>query len=212
MSWSHCFAAGLWLVTLGAPAWAQYKVVLPDGSVTYTDRPPTSTAARITPMRGGKVPAEAQPSGLPLELRLAAQRYPVTLYSAPACTTCDNARRMLQLRGIPYAERRVLNDDDITALERLVGGRTVPSLSIGAQALRGFADADWHEFLDAAGYPRDSKLPRGWKQAEVTPLAERVAPAAAPAPASATAPPRTGVAPTQQTAAPSSPPTGTIRF
>jgi hypothetical protein len=63
-----------------------------------------------------------------------------------------------------------------------VGGRTVPSLTIGAQPLRGFNDSDWAGFLDAAGYPKESKLPRNWPVPVATPLVERAA-AATPAPA-----------------------------
>ncbi|HEY9238447.1 MAG TPA: DUF4124 domain-containing protein, partial [Burkholderiaceae bacterium] len=32
----------------GTPAHAQYKVVGPDGKVTYTDRPPTASGGRVT--------------------------------------------------------------------------------------------------------------------------------------------------------------------
>ncbi len=198
---------GLALVVL-PPAHAQYKVVQPDGTVTYTDRPPTASNARITPLRSGKPPVDAPASGLPPELRLTAQRHPVTLYTAADCPPCDAARRLLQQRGVPYAEKRVASDDDIQALERLVGSRVVPSVTIGAQPLRGFAESDWTDFLDSAGYPRESKLPRGWKQAEVTPLTERIAPrptAAAPAP-------RANATPAEAPATPPPPPSGTIRF
>ena len=34
---------------------------------------------------------------------------------------------------------------------RLSGGRMVPALTIGAQALRGFSQQDWSSYLDAAG-------------------------------------------------------------
>lgn len=208
MSWSIRLTGclGLLAAALCAPAVAQYKVVQPDGSVTYTDRPPASAAARITALRSGKLPADAPPSGLPNELRVVAQRYPVTLYTSTSCAPCDSARSLLQQRGIPYAEKRVLSDEDILALERLVGGRTVPSLNIGAQPLRGFSETEWTEFLDAAGYPRESRLPRGWKLAEVTTLTERV-PAPAPAGRPTAAP-----APTAPTALPSTPAPGSIRF
>jgi hypothetical protein len=51
-------------------------------------------------------------------------------------------------------------------------------LMIGTQALRGFADADWHSYLDAAGYPRESRLPRNYQQPAATPLVQRQAEAA----------------------------------
>jgi glutaredoxin len=188
-------ATGLALaLVLAAPlAHAQYKVVHPDGSVSYTDRPPVTSNVRVTPMSRPGTRALASPeTNLPAELRSAVSRHPVTLYTSAECGPCDTGRRLLQQRGVPYTERRVLNEDDAAALERLLGGRTVPSLTIGAQPLRGFSEADWSAFLDAAGYPRENRLPRGWQQAEATPLAERSAPVApapaAPAPAPAPAP------------------------
>jgi glutaredoxin len=168
------------------PVCAQYKVVMPDGRVVYTDRPPADSTSRVTnvgPSTAAPSGTRAAPAsgtsplaaGLPTELRSVVQRYPVTLYTTPDCPPCDNARRLLQQRGIPYAERRVASEDDALALERLLGARTLPSLSIGPQPLRGFAEADWINFLETAGYPRESRLPKGWKAAEATPLVERVA-------------------------------------
>ena len=188
-------SAGLMLLFVAstAAAQAQYKVVNADGSVTYTDRPSSSGNARITALgRGGPRDAPVPEIGLPQELRNAVQRYPVTLYTSADCPPCDAGRRLLQLRGVPYNERRISTEEDALALERLVGGRMVPSLSIGAQPLRGLSENDWSAYLDVAGYPRESRLPRGWPIAEATPLVQRAAPVVrAPAPvpeARATAP------------------------
>ena len=176
-------------------------MVQPDGTVTYTDRPPSDNQpVRVTPLSRSGTPKAAE-SGLPLELRQAAARHPVTLYTTDECTPCDNGRKLLQQRGVPYAEKRIVTDEDTAALERLVGGRSVPALTIGAQPLRGFSATDWGAFLDAAGYPRTSKLPRDWPVPAVTPLTERAAvqpAAAAPSPAPAAAPaaepqPSTGI-------------------
>ncbi len=156
------------------PAWAQYKVVQPDGSITYTDRPPSATTARITSMGKGSTPTGQPDVAFPLDLRQAAQRYPVVLYTSADCTPCDNGRRLLAQRGVPYTERRIVSEEDALMLERLSGGRTVPSLTIGAQPMRGLSETDWTAYLDAAGYPRESRLPRGWQAAPASPLAERV--------------------------------------
>ena len=209
-----CGASLMFLLSLMTTlAQAQYKVVLPDGSVTYTDRPPVASNARITSMarsgsRGGPVEI-----GLPAELRSAAQRYPVTLYTSTDCTPCDTGRRLLQQRGVPYNERRITTEDDAAALERLVGGRTVPALTIGAQPLRGLSESDWSAYLDVAGYPRENKLPRGWQPPEPTALVERNTPAArasVPTPAPTPAP---SPAPEPRAAEPAEPPpSGTIRF
>jgi len=169
----------LTLVVLAGAAAAQYKVVAPDGSVTYTDRPPADTGVRVTPI-GRTAPPQPADAGLPIELRQAAQRYPVTLYTSADCTPCDSGRRLLQQRGVPYSEKRVSTEEDAAALDRAVGGRSVPAVTIGAQPLRGFAEADWMSYLDAAGYPRESKLPRNWPVPVATPLVERAAPSVAP--------------------------------
>ena len=188
-------------------ATAQYKLVGPDGSVTYTDRPPLTANVKVTSMSrsGARAPSAAEAT-LPTELRTAVQRHPVTLYSGNECVPCDTGRKLLQLRGVPYSERRVISEDDAAAMERLVGGRTLPALTIGAQPLRGLSETDWNAYLDVAGYPRENKLPRNWVQPEITPLTERAAPVArTPAP-----PPPSQGAPAASTVEPPAP--GSIGF
>jgi glutaredoxin len=187
------------LACVALPGHALYKVVAPDGSITYTDRPPPASAGRPVPLGGGRdaTPASeaaAALAGLPLELRQVTARYPVTLYSSTDCAPCESARRLLGARGVPFVERTVVSEDDAEALNRLTGGRSVPTLTIGTQALRGFADSDWHSYLDAAGYPRESRLPRNYQQPAATPLVERQA-EAAPQPQRPAAPPPEPAAP-----------------
>src|SRR5262245_55926522 len=138
--------AALALAACAMPCHALYKVVAPDGSVTYTDRPPAAAVGRPVPM-GNKDSAANDASNalanLPTELRQVTTRYPVTLYSSNDCAPCESARRLLQGRGVPFVERQVLNNDDADALDRLTGGRSVPTLTIGTQALRGFGESDW---------------------------------------------------------------------
>ena len=82
------------LTGLVLPAAALYKVVGPDGRITYTDRPPSDTSARITPFsRDGLNEAPAPQDALPQELRLATTRYPVTLYSTADCPPCVMPRK-----------------------------------------------------------------------------------------------------------------------
>jgi glutaredoxin len=171
-------------LVLAAPAiQAQYKVVGPDGKVTYTDRAPSGTAGKVTSLNGRGAPAVAD-TALPLELRQPVTRYPVTLYaSTGACEPCDAARNLLRQRGIPYGEKQVQTPEDGDALERLSGGRDAPTLSIGTQMLRGFAPEVWGSYLDAAGYPRDSRLPSSYQYAAPTPIVERREASAAARPA-----------------------------
>lgn len=177
--------ASLALACCCAPALAQYKVVAPDGRVTYTDRPPADASLKVQELgRRAAAPEAPAASALPLDLQRLSSRFPVTLFTSTECAPCDAGREMLRQRGVPYTERQIISNDDIDALERTVGGRTLPALTVGGQALRGFAAGDWASYLDAAGYPRESRLPAGWAPPAPTPLVAR-APARVPAPATA---------------------------
>lgn len=173
------------LASLTGLAPAQYKVVAPDGSVTYTDRPPATESSKVTSIgrRGTAASgAEGGEVSLPFELRQVASRFPVTLYAGNNCLPCDNGRQLLKQRGIPFVERQVLTSDDSAVLERLTGARAIPALTIGAQRLRGFNPVDWTTYIDAAGYPAESRLPRGWQAPAATPLVARTPAATASAP------------------------------
>lgn len=181
------------LLTLAAPVAAQYKVVDANGSVTYTDRPPTGGNVKVTEVRrGAPAAADSGLGALPADLRQVVQRYPVVLYTANECAPCVTGRALLTQRGIPFTERKLVTEDDLTTMERALGWRTVPSLTIGSQPLRGFSSDEWPAFLDAAGYPRESRLPRGWTPPGALP-ATQTAPAqgaSAPLPANGPQPPR----------------------
>jgi glutaredoxin len=205
------------LALLAAQALAQFKVVGPDGRVTYTDRPTvTEPGSRVSPMRAGTSVAASAPDGapmLPLALRPVAARFPVTLYTSADCEPCVRARQLLRERGIPHAERSIGSEADVQALQRLTGGRTVPALAVGQQVLRGLLDADWQATLDLAGYPRTSQLPPGWPPPAARPLvatnADRVAAAVAGDPPARVAPPSFAPPPA---VLPADRPTPTLRF
>jgi glutaredoxin len=191
-----CAAAALAL-----PAQALYKVVGPDGKVTYTDRPPGASEGKVTPLSATGGAAPVNQSELPLELRQVAARYPVTLFVIRDCTPCDAGRSLLRQRGIPHTERIVVTDEDADAVLRLIGTRDLPALTLGAQVLRGFSAETWDSYLDTAGYPRESRLPAGYQFAAATPVTpraevQRPAPAAsAPAAAARPTAPTTSAAP-----------------
>ena len=164
------------------PACAQFKVVGPDGKVTYSDRAPNVGEGRVTALGGHNAPAAAE-AELPFELRQVASRYPVTLYSTSgACEPCEMGRALLRQRGIPYTEKQVVSADDSDALEKLTGARDAPTLTIGSQVVRGMAADLWNSYLDAAGYPRESKLPASYQYRAATPIVERREAAAAAPP------------------------------
>lgn len=184
-----------------------YRIVQPDGRVTFTDTRPLEpnamgTAAPVASLAG----TSAAQAALPFELREAANRYPVTLYTAAGCTPCGTGRAMLSARGIPFSEKIVSSNEDVEALKRL-GAGTVPFLTIGAQQLKGFSEVEWAQFLDAAGYPKTSKLPAGYSQPPATPLV-----AAQEAQAPATARPREPARAAAPTPAPAADNPAGIRF
>ena len=168
-------AAALLLVVTTSQA--QYKVIGADGKVTYTDRAPTAPESKVSDI-GTRAPAQGAQQELPFELRQVATKYPVTLYTvAGACEPCASARQLLKQRGIPYAERQVVTDEDSEALEKLSGGREAPTVTIGSQILRGLATDVWVSYLDAAGYPRDSRLPANYQYRPASPVVDRREPA-----------------------------------
>lgn len=160
-----------------------YRIVGPDGKVTFSDQPPApSSNAKVTTGRGGSF-AESSGAALPFELRGAVQRFPVTLYTTKECSACDQGRNFLRSRGIPFSERTISSAEDNEALKRLTGSTGLPVATVGAQQMKGFSDTEWTQYLDAAGYPKTSQLPAGYRNPEPAPLVARAAaPAAAPAP------------------------------
>jgi glutaredoxin len=178
-------AAGLLAMLAPGAAWALYKVVGPDGRVTYTDRAPGDRSAKALNAGRSGTPI----ANLPYELRKVAERYPVVLYTGNACMPCDNARALLKGRGIPFQELTVSSNDDITAYQRKEGTDQLPLLRIGSQQLPGLSTQDWNSYLDTAGYPASSQLPGNYSWPAPTPLTSPKPAASPSAPAAADLPP-----------------------
>ncbi|HET9821431.1 MAG TPA: glutaredoxin family protein [Burkholderiaceae bacterium] len=177
----RCCAAGVVALVAPGAAHALFKVVAPDGSVTYTDRPPSSDQGRVQAV--SRDTGRATDPQLPYALRQVASRFPVVLYTAAQCAqACNLGRAHLLRRGIPYSERTALTDEEREAWTRLVGGSEAPTLMVGSQSLRGYVPAAWDEALSVAGYPANSLLPATWQPPAPVPLiAPRAAAPAAPA-------------------------------
>ena len=183
-----------------------YRIVGPDGKVTFSDKPPVESTAKVTAAAGASGGGVATAS-LPFELRQVVQKYPVTLYTGENCGPCQTAKTMLINRGIPFAEKSVMTPEDSQALQRLSGENTLPFATIGGQQLKGFSDSEYTQFLNAAGYPATSVLPASYRQAAATPM---VAVSAAPATVAPAAPAR--VAAPNPTPAPAAANPSGIRF
>lgn len=175
--------AALALAAVACSAGAQvYRIIGPDGKVTFSDQPPPASSgakagpAAVTPLTG----TAGGNASLPFELRQVASRYPVTLYTSTDCVPCGSARAFLASRGVPFTEKSVSTNEDIAALQGMSGANSLPFLTIGAHQIRGYSDSEWTQYLNAAGYPRTSQLPPSYRQPAATPLVATAAPKAAP--------------------------------
>ena len=161
-------SAALLLTASLTQAQTVYKVVGADGKITFSDKPPAASANATATGAGGKVLAGGP--ALPFELRQVVSKYPVTLYTSGNCVPCGSGRALLSNRGTPFTEKTVSTNEDIEALQRISGESSLPFLTIGGQQIKGYADSEWTQFLDAAGYPKASVLPAGYRNPAATPL------------------------------------------
>ncbi len=160
-------------------AHAQYKWIDSDGRVGYGDMPPSHSVKLLrSPKEFARQPVLGKPTadpkqGMPLELRRAMERAPVTLYTTSNCAPCDLARQHLVRRGIPYVEKIVSTGQDLMAFSRLgfPPDTGLPVATAGSSRQVGYHAANWDDAFTNAGYPKDSRLPSGW----APPLAESLA-------------------------------------
>jgi glutaredoxin len=185
-------AAFVACASLGSvPANAQvYRIVGPDGKVTFSDRAPSdkATPTQAAPVTSGSGSGSSTAS-LPAEVRQAASRFPVTIYNGADCSPCLTARSFLLRRGVPFAEKAIVTEEDVKALQRISGGTSMPFATMGAQHIR----------------------PASYRNPDPTPLvaAQQPRPAAA-SPADARAPVPQAVAPAPSEPGPANP--AGIRF
>jgi glutaredoxin len=207
----RAWALAVLVGVVAAPVMAQgvYRIVGPDGRVTFSDQPPVADAAPARPVNVNPAGRSAN-AALPFELRQVVSRYPVTLYTSSDCAPCNSGRNLLNSRGVPYVERTVNTAQDAEALKRLSGETSLPFMTMGSQPIKGYSDAEWTQFLDAAGYPKQSVLPANYRRPAPAPLVavKPVDPAAAPP--SAAPSPVAEPAPVPVTPPPGNP--GGIRF
>ena len=167
---SRLLGLGLALLTVAGMSGAQgvYKIVGPDGKVTFSDKPPAAGQA-TTAGSGGSASNNAG-GDLPFELRQVASKYPVTLYTSAQCAPCDTGRTLLKSRGVPFNEKTISTPEDSEALQRLAGEPSLPFATIGGQKLKGLSEIEWTQYLDAAGYPKSPMLPKSYRYPAATPL------------------------------------------
>lgn len=177
------------LLLCTAAAHAQlYKWVGPNGKITYSDTPPPASATQVEtkPLATDSVVA----ADLPFELAEAMKNNPVTLYTTRDCVPCDDGRKLLSERGIPFTEKTVNSNDDAAQFRKVGGEGKLPLLVVGRAREGGFEPGAWNNALSSAGYPESSRLPKTYRHP----------PAQAAAPEPKTASPKQDAAPASKTA------------
>jgi len=168
---------------LATAAHAQlYKSVGPDGKVTYSDQPP----ANQKQVEKKNLPGIAENNNFPPELAVVVAKNPVTLYSATACTPCNEGRTLLKAAGVPFSEKTVETAADQEKLKQVSGDTQMPLLVIANVKFRGFNSDTWKDAIAKAGYPSSSKLPKDYRYPAPEPASPPPPP---PAPKAETAKP-----------------------
>ena len=150
-------AMTLWIACAQALAQA-YRWVDEEGKVHYTQNPPPPGAKGVQRknFRNGAVGTV----DLPYATQEAAKNFPVTLYTMPECSPCDQARASLVKRSIPFREVSVTAQKDADEMKKLTGTSDVPVLVVGSQFRAGFQENLYNDLLDTAGYaPSGPKVP-----------------------------------------------------
>ncbi|MCL2636393.1 MAG: glutaredoxin family protein [Betaproteobacteria bacterium] len=130
-----------------------YRWVDPAGRTIISDTPPPGKAREVS--RTGSGQAATSGDDLPFAVRKARENFPVILFTAADCTTeCQQARELLNGRGVPFTEKMLQKAEDASELKALIGDVFVPSLKVGNQSFRGFEATAYHNLLDLAAYPK----------------------------------------------------------
>jgi glutaredoxin len=150
------FAAVLMCVAMAVPlahGVRLYKWVDKDGHVSYHDFPPASKEGDRVETRDFKIGGVGSTSSAGSSK--ASEQFPVTLYTAPQCTSCDLARAYLGKRKVPFTDLDVAKDTKLQKeLLEKTGTLTVPTIMIGSKVMKGYMESLLAGELDAAGYPK----------------------------------------------------------
>lgn len=148
------------LIGAAASAGAQlYRWTDQQGRVHFTDTPPPPGARNV--QKKGMPKGSSAPAGAaePFAVQQARKDFPVTLYSTPGCEGCNEARKLLNTRGVPFKEVSVTTEQQIAELTSAVGSNSVPAMLVGATVVKGFEEGAYQRALDVAGYPKAGVIP-----------------------------------------------------
>src|SRR6266513_5492979 len=127
------------------------------GRLNVSDTPPPPGARDVHQWRVTASSA-AEGGSEPYALRQARKESPVTLYTAADCEPCNDARKLLNSRGIPFKEVSV-TEKEVNDLVKLAGSASVPVIVVGSATQKGFDGSIYQRLLDDAGYPKTGMLP-----------------------------------------------------
>lgn len=131
-----------------------YKVIDQYGNVSYQSRPAPLDPGVISEEKNFKVGKDESGTSL----ASIARKNPVVIYTAPNCTSCDNARNFLDTMKIPYTDKNAQASIQISnELKKVSGATTVPVIVIGKKVLTGYTKPWLESELGKVGYPIPKK-------------------------------------------------------
>src|SRR5262245_9489029 len=129
-----------------------YRWVDDQGRVHYTQTPPPPGAKDVQ-RKNLQQSGAAASADLPYATRLAAQNFPVKLYTQEKCEACDRVRASLVRRGVPFSEVKVLSQKEVDEVKAISGEANLPLVLVGSLHQSGFQEELLNNLLDTAGYP-----------------------------------------------------------
>jgi hypothetical protein len=161
---------GIAAIALAGVAGAQsqvYRYTDSEGHVVYSDRAPNGEVKDLQKKKlGANFVSTSEPG---FAAALAADRYPVTLYTFQCGDVCTNAEALLNKRGVPFAIVNVGEPEGQTRLQAVAPEGVAPVLTVGDKmTAKGFNEARWQAMLDDAGYPKTQAPRRAAPVARVT--------------------------------------------
>ena len=135
---------GLMLNAGGAMA-GVYRVVGPDGKVTYTDAPPAghnSVELNVPRHVPGQAPVRPAQKGLQREF---------VVYGTTTCPYCKGLRADLDRRGISYRFIDVDRNAEGRAKMKAMGADGVPFTTAGGKTYSGYSAGGLEAFLKGLG-------------------------------------------------------------
>jgi glutaredoxin len=160
-------ALGIAAIAAAGGAFAQaqvYRSTDPDGRIVYSDRQPVGAVKDLQTKKLGSNFVQTSEPGYAAQL--AAERYPVTLFTFGCGEVCQNAESLLNKRGVPFTIVNVGEPEGQARLQALTNDAQAPVLAVGDKLVaKGYNEARWQAMLDEAGYPK-------------TPASRRAAPVA----------------------------------